>query len=68
MAKEKLHPELYNTKIFCDGKIVLELKTPKKEIHVEVWSGNHPFYTGSHKFLDFTGRVEKFKKKYKDNQ
>jgi len=67
MAKKNLHPKLYLTKIYCDSKIILELKSPKKEIFVDVWSGNHPFYTGSKKQLDLTGRVEKFKKKYKNN-
>lgn len=63
MAKKNLHPQLQNTKIFCEGKIILEIKTPKEEIHVDVWSGNHPFYTGSHKILDVLGKLNKFKKK-----
>ena len=31
---------------------------------VEISSASHPFYTGKMKFLDTTGRVEKFQKKY----
>jgi large subunit ribosomal protein L31 len=65
MIKKNLHPILYNTKIFCDGKLILTLKTIKQELFVDVWSGNHPFYTGSKKILDTEGRVEKFEKKYK---
>ncbi len=64
MAKKNLHPKWYNTKIFCDGKFILEIGTTKKELYVDIWSGNHPFYTGSQKILDTEGRISKFKKKY----
>lgn len=64
MAKKNLHPKLYLTKIYCDGKLVLNIKTTKPELHVDIWSGNHPFYTGSQKIIDTEGRVEKFNKKY----
>ena len=64
MAKKGLHPEWYKTKVFCDGKIILEVSSTKKELSVDIWSGNHPFYTGSQKILDTEGRVEKFEKKY----
>jgi len=36
----------------------------KPELSVDIWSGNHPFYTGSQKMLDTEGRVEKFMRKY----
>jgi large subunit ribosomal protein L31 len=31
---------------------------------VEVWSGNHPFYTGTQKIMDTEGRVDRFMRKY----
>ena len=34
------------------------------EIHVDVWSGNHPFFTGTQKILDTEGRVDRFMRKY----
>jgi large subunit ribosomal protein L31 len=64
MAKKNLHPEWHNTKVYCDGKLVLEVGTTKKELFVEIWSGNHPFYTGSQKIIDSEGRVEKFERRY----
>lgn len=67
MAKKNLHPEFYNTKIFCDGKNILEVGTTQKELIVEIWSGNHPFYTGSQKIIDSEGRVDRFEKKYGKN-
>ena len=36
----------------------------KKELHVEICSKCHPFFTGKQKLVDTGGRVEKFKKKY----
>ena len=64
MAKKNLHPEWYKRQVFCDGKLVLEVGTTKKELAVDIWSGNHPFYTGSQKIIDTEGRVEKFQRKY----
>jgi len=57
MAKKNLHPEWHNTQ-------VLEVGTTKKELFVEIWSGNHPFYTGSQKIIDSEGRVQKFERRY----
>jgi large subunit ribosomal protein L31 len=34
---------------------------------VEISSASHPFFTGKMKFVDTTGRVEKFQRKYKDS-
>lgn len=65
MPKKGLHPEFYQTKVYCDGNLVLEVGTTKEELYVDIWSGNHPFYTGSQKIIDAEGRVEKFKRKYK---
>lgn len=65
MAKKNLHPTWYKTKIFCDGEVVLEVGGTKKELVVEIWSGNHPFYTGSQKILDTLGTVEKFERRYR---
>lgn len=64
MAKRALHPELYKTQVFCGGKQILQLLTTKKELHVDVWAGNHPFYTGSQKFIDTEGRINKFERRY----
>jgi large subunit ribosomal protein L31 len=34
------------------------------EIHAEICSMCHPFYTGKQKFIDTAGRIERFQKKY----
>ena len=63
--KKKNHPIWYkNAKVFCDGKLLFTTGSTKSELNIDVWSGNHPFYTGSIKILDTEGRVERFMKKY----
>jgi large subunit ribosomal protein L31 len=64
MVKKNLHPELFHTKVFCDGKYILDIITIKPELHIEIWSGNHPFYLNSQKVLDIEKRIEKFNKKF----
>ena len=64
MAKKGLHPNWFKTKVYCDGKLILEVGSTKEELYVDIWSGNHPFYTGSQRIIDTEGRVEKFAKKY----
>jgi len=62
--RQKIHPKLYDVKITCGCGNVIETRSTKKEISVEVCSKCHPFYTGSQKFVDTAGRVERFQKKY----
>ncbi|MEA5465035.1 50S ribosomal protein L31 [Leptothoe sp. PORK10 BA2] len=65
MPKADIHPEWYpDAKVYCDGKLVMTVGSTKPELHVDVWSGNHPFYTGTQKIIDTEGRVERFLRKY----
>ena len=50
-------------KLFVMEKLLWQGST-KPELHVDVWSGNHPFFTGTQKILDTEGRVDRFMKKY----
>nr|YP_010411892.1 ribosomal protein L31 [Sargassum siliquastrum]YP_010485409.1 50S ribosomal protein L31 [Sargassum macrocarpum]YP_010485548.1 50S ribosomal protein L31 [Sargassum serratifolium]URP30986.1 ribosomal protein L31 [Sargassum siliquastrum]UVW81342.1 50S ribosomal protein L31 [Sargassum macrocarpum]UVW81481.1 50S ribosomal protein L31 [Sargassum serratifolium] len=66
MVKKNLHPEWFeNTKVYYDGQLIMIVGSTKPELHVDIWSGNHPFYTGSQRLIDTEGRVERFLKKYK---
>ncbi len=65
--KKDIHPEIMPTKIICESQVVMETFSTKPEINVEVWSGNHPFFTGEKRFVDTEGRVEKFQKRFGDN-
>jgi large subunit ribosomal protein L31 len=65
MAKKDIHPQWFsNTKVYCDGQLVMIVGSTKSELNVDIWSGNHPFYTGSQRIIDTEGRVERFLKKY----
>ena len=64
--KKNLHPKWNaEAKVLCNGGTVLNIGSTKKELNVDIWSGHHPFYTGSQKIIDAEGRVEKFNRKYK---
>lgn len=65
MAKSGIHPEWYpEAKVYCNGEVVMTVGSTKPELHVDVWSGNHPFFTGTQKIIDTEGRVERFLRKY----
>jgi len=62
--KENIHPEWYpNAKVIFNGEVVLEVGSTKPEVSVEIWSGNHPFYTGQQRLVDTEGQVERFLKR-----
>ncbi len=65
--KKDIHPKMVPCKVICDGEVVMETYSTKPEMHVDVWSGNHPFYTGEQRFIDTEGRVEKFQKRFGDS-
>ena len=65
--KKEIHPKVYDMKIQCACGAVIETKSTEKEIHVEICSNCHPFFTGKQKFLDTAGRIERFNKKYGKN-
>lgn len=66
MPKKDIHPEIFEfSKVFYDGELIMVLPSTKPKLNVDIWSGIHPFYTGSKKVLDTEGRVERFYKKYK---
>jgi large subunit ribosomal protein L31 len=65
MAKDGIHPQWYpDAKIICNGEVVMTVGSTKPEMNVDVWSGNHPFFTGTQKLIDTEGRVERFMRKY----
>ena len=61
--KKDIHPTYYpDAKIICACGHVLTTGSTVKEIHVEICSNCHPFYTGKEKLIDTAGRVDRFKK------
>ncbi len=65
MPKPEIHPTWYpEAKVICNGEVVMTTGSTQPEIQVDVWSGNHPFFTGTQKILDTEGRVDRFMRKY----
>ncbi|MEL6500251.1 MAG: 50S ribosomal protein L31 [Cyanobacteria bacterium J06629_2] len=65
MPKPEIHPTWYpDAKVICNGEVVMTVGSTQPEINVDVWSGNHPFYTGTQKIIDTEGRVDRFLRKY----
>jgi large subunit ribosomal protein L31 len=63
--KEGIHPAYTDVKVVCScGNEFTTRSTLGKDMHVEVCSSCHPFYTGKQKIVDTAGRVDKFRRKY----
>ncbi|MBI4516887.1 MAG: 50S ribosomal protein L31 [Deltaproteobacteria bacterium] len=62
--KEGIHPKYGPARIICSCGHVIATQSTLPEIHVEICSSCHPFFTGQQKLLDTAGRVEKFRRKY----
>jgi large subunit ribosomal protein L31 len=60
----KIHPKYVDAVISCACGARHETKSTQKEIHVDICSSCHPFFTGKQKLVDTAGRVDRFKKKY----
>jgi large subunit ribosomal protein L31 len=63
--KAKIHPKYVECKVSCGCGSSFATRSTVPEIHVEICSACHPFYTGRQKFVDTAGRIEKFNKKFK---
>lgn len=64
MKKGNVHPQYYaDAKITCSCGAVFTAGSTKKELHTELCSHCHPFYTGQQKLVDTAGRVDKFRTK-----
>jgi large subunit ribosomal protein L31 len=63
--KKNIHPKYVESTIMCACGNVIHTRSTKPNIHVEICSNCHPFFTGKQKFVDSEGRVDKFIKKYK---
>ncbi len=62
--KSGIHPEYVEANVVCGCGNKFVTRSTKKNITVEICSACHPFFTGKMKYVDTTGRVEKFQRKY----
>ena len=65
MPKQGIHPSYKEIRVQCACGTSFETRsTHKGDIHVEICSACHPFFTGKQKLVDTAGRVERFRRKY----
>ena len=62
--KADIHPEYVATLVHCSCGNSFVTRSTKPNMHVELCSDCHPFYTGKQKLVDSGGRIEKFERRY----
>jgi len=62
--KEGIHPEMKKIEVKCACGNTFETLSTKEDLHVDVCSECHPFFSEGDRFLDSEGRISKFEKKY----
>ena len=62
--KEGIHPKYQEVVVHCACGNTFKTRSTKPELHLEICSACHPFFTGRQKLIDTEGRVERFNKKY----
>jgi large subunit ribosomal protein L31 len=66
-VKKDIHPPYMETKVTCSCGDSFITRSTKPELHVEICSQCHPFYTGKQKLVDSGGRVERFQKRFESH-
>ena len=61
--KTEIHPEYVEAHVRCTCGNEFTTRSTQPEIHVEICSNCHPFYTGKQKLVDTGGRVERFQRR-----
>ena len=63
-VKPEIHPKYYDVEARCACGATWKTRSTKQELHLEICSSCHPFFTGRQKLIDTEGRVERFTKKF----
>lgn len=62
--KKGIHPDYVESTVVCSCGNTFKTRSTSPELHVELCSQCHPFYTGKQKFVDAGGRVQRFADKF----
>lgn len=62
--RQDIHPEYYQAKVVCNCGNEFVTGSTKENIHVEICSKCHSFYTGQQKSAKARGRIDMFNRKY----
>jgi large subunit ribosomal protein L31 len=63
-VKEGIHPKYEEVEVRCACGNTFKTRSTKNELHLEICSACHPFFTGRQKLIDTEGRVDRFNKKF----
>jgi len=63
-VKQGIHPKYEEVEVRCACGNTFKTRSTKPELHLEICSACHPFFTGRQKLIDTEGRVERFTKKF----
>lgn len=63
--KKDIHPEYVEATVTCGCGETFKTRSTKPKIVVEICSKCHPFYTGRQRLVDTTGKVERFRRRYR---
>jgi large subunit ribosomal protein L31 len=63
-VKAAIHPKYHDVEVRCACGATWKTRSTKPQLHLEICSNCHPFFTGRQKLIDTEGRVERFTKKF----
>ena len=63
-VKPGIHPKYEEVEVRCACGNTFKTKSTKNELHLEICSNCHPFFTGRQKLIDTEGRVDRFTKRF----
>jgi large subunit ribosomal protein L31 len=68
LMKANIHPSYVDAIVKCACGESFKTRSTKAELHLEICSKCHPFYTGKQRLVDTAGRVERFQNKYRKKE
>jgi large subunit ribosomal protein L31 len=62
--RPNIHPAYPTSKVHCACGATWETRSTAGDLHLDICSNCHPFFTGKQKLIDTQGRIDRFQKKY----
>ncbi|MCK4265446.1 50S ribosomal protein L31 [Candidatus Babeliales bacterium] len=66
--KKEIQPKMFDVTANCVCGNSFKTSSTKEELEVDICSNCHPFFTGTQKFVDTAGRIEKFQKRFEKSK
>lgn len=66
--KADIHPQYVDSVITCSCGNQINTRSTRAEMHIDICSNCHPFFTGEQRIVDTAGRVERFRRRYAARQ